>query len=133
MEQPPAGLAIQGLIRPAFIEEHSDIQRHMSGNHSPHADIDQVGENVERKLEDLGAINGHENESGSFEDGSIRAEELEKDVVPRSGTSFYKLEMIKIQLISAHGHHVCSHIFNLCLDIQWLLVNFVFYIGTCSF
>nr|XP_034898874.1 uncharacterized protein At3g49140-like isoform X2 [Populus alba] len=72
MEQPPAGVAIQGLIRPAFMEEQSDIQRHMSGNQSHHAGTNQ--------------------------------EELEKDEVPSSGASFYKLEMIKIQLISAHGN-----------------------------
>ncbi|CAK7338728.1 unnamed protein product [Dovyalis caffra] len=104
MEQPPAGLAIQGLIRPAFIEEHSDIQRHLSGNQSPHADINQVGRGVEGKLEEPGVINDHELKSGSSEDSSMREEELEKDEVPRSGTSFYKLEIIKIQLISAHGH-----------------------------
>ncbi|KAJ6735342.1 CREG1 PROTEIN [Salix purpurea] len=71
MEQPPAGLAIQGLIRPAFMEEQSDIQRHMSVNQSRHAGTNQ---------------------------------ESEKDEATSSGTSFYKLEMIKIQLISAHGH-----------------------------
>ena len=111
MEQPPAGLAIQGLIRPAFMEEHSDIQRHMSGNQSCDADINKVGKSVEGKLEESGVVNGHEHKSGSSEDSSMWAEESEKDKVPRSGTSFYKLEMIKIQLISAHGHQVYKHIF----------------------
>ncbi|OAY30324.1 uncharacterized protein At3g49140 isoform X1 [Manihot esculenta] len=105
MEQPPAGLAIQGLIRPAFIEEHSDIQRHMSGNQSHHADKNEIGKNLDSRLEDLGGINGHKHESGSSEDISTCAEELKKDQTPRNGTSFYKMEMIKIQLISAHGHH----------------------------
>ncbi|KAJ6735341.1 CREG1 PROTEIN [Salix purpurea] len=49
MEQPPAGLAIQGLIRPAFMEEQSDIQRHMSVNQSRHAGTNQVGQSIEGK------------------------------------------------------------------------------------
>jgi hypothetical protein len=117
MEQPPAGVAIQGLIRPAFMEEQSDIQRHMSGNQSHHAGTNQVGQSMEGKLEEPGVINGHEHKSGSSEDISLWREELEKDEVPSSGTSFYKLEMIKIQLISAHGHQVCSHFF--FVDINW--------------
>ncbi|KAF9683774.1 hypothetical protein SADUNF_Sadunf04G0049300 [Salix dunnii] len=100
MEQPPAGLAIQGLIRPALMEEHSDIQRHMSCNKSCDADINKVGKSVEGKLEESGVVNGSEHKSESSEIW----EESERDGVPRSGTSFYKLEMIKIQLISAHGH-----------------------------
>ncbi|KAG6743404.1 hypothetical protein POTOM_054358 [Populus tomentosa] len=104
MEQPPAGVAIQGLIRPAFMEEQSDIQRHMSGNQSHHAGTNQVGQSIEGKLEEPGVINGHEHKSGSSEDISLWREELEKDEVPSSGASFYKLEMIKIQLISAHGN-----------------------------
>ena len=87
------------------MEEHSDIQRHMFGNQSRDADINKVGKSVEGKLEESGVVNGSEHKSGSSEDSSIW-EESEKDEVPRSGTSFYKLEMIKIQLISAHGHQV---------------------------
>uniref|UniRef100_A0A6N2LXA3 Uncharacterized protein n=1 Tax=Salix viminalis TaxID=40686 RepID=A0A6N2LXA3_SALVM len=71
MEQPPAGLAIQGLIRPALMEEHSDIQRHMFGNQSRDADINKVGKSVEGKLEESGVVNGNEHKSGSFEDSSI--------------------------------------------------------------
>ncbi|KDP22214.1 hypothetical protein JCGZ_26045 [Jatropha curcas] len=104
MEQPPAGLAIQGLIRPAFIEEHSDIQKHMSGNQSHQPDINEVGKKVEGQVEDVGGINGQKHVSGSSEDISTWAEDSEKNQVPRNGTSFYKIEMIKIRLISAHGH-----------------------------
>ncbi|EEF49042.1 conserved hypothetical protein [Ricinus communis] len=103
MEQPPAGLAIQGLIRPAFIEEHSDIQKHMSGNLSHNSDINETGKNVDSKLENDSGINGHEHEPGISEDNSVGAEESQKDKAPRNGTSFYKLEMIKIQLISSLG------------------------------
>uniref|UniRef100_A0A5B6YK02 FMN-binding split barrel n=2 Tax=Davidia involucrata TaxID=16924 RepID=A0A5B6YK02_DAVIN len=104
MDQPPAGLAIQGLIRPAFIEEHSVIQKHMSNHQSSNADTTQVGKIVNDKVEDIGIINGHIHEPGPSQDSSIWAEELEKDENLRNGTSYYKLEMIKIQLISAHGH-----------------------------
>ncbi|CAI0546460.1 unnamed protein product [Linum tenue] len=101
MKQPPTGLAIQGLLRPAFDEEHTDIRRHMSDNKLRHED--QAGkEKAESKKDDLGAINGQETKPASSEDVSVRAE---KDVAaPATGTSFYKLEPIKIQLISADGH-----------------------------
>ncbi|CAI0403139.1 unnamed protein product [Linum tenue] len=91
MKQPPTGLAIQGILRPAFDEEHTDIQRHMSGNKFCNDKEDQVGkEKAESKRNDLAAING---------------QEAEKDGTgPATGTSFYKLEPIKIQLISADGH-----------------------------
>ncbi|KAJ4705940.1 Pentatricopeptide repeat (PPR) superfamily protein [Melia azedarach] len=102
MEQPPAGLAIQGLLRPALIEEHSDIQRHISGNQSRAADIS--GNAVENKQEDLHIINGHRHESETSSNDSSYAEKSKKDDMPINGTSFYKLEMIKIQLILAHAH-----------------------------
>ncbi|KAE8729957.1 hypothetical protein F3Y22_tig00003041pilonHSYRG00335 [Hibiscus syriacus] len=38
MEQPSDGLAIQGLLRPAFTDEHSEIQKHISINQSPGSD-----------------------------------------------------------------------------------------------
>ncbi|CAL1371104.1 unnamed protein product [Linum trigynum] len=103
MKQPPTCLAIQGLLRPAFDEEHTDIQRHMSGNKFCNYEEDQVGkEKAESKRNDLGAINGQESEPAPSEDVPGRAE---KDVTgPATGTSFYKLEPIKIQLISADGH-----------------------------
>jgi hypothetical protein len=126
MEQPPAGVAIQGLIRPAFMEEQSDIQRHMSGNQSHHAGTNQVGQSMEGKLEEPGVINGHEHKSGSSEDISLWREELEKDEVPSSGTSFYKLEMIKIQLISAHGHQVYKHIFLSLFEHSLVADKFLF-------
>ena len=107
MEEPSASLAIQGLLRPAFIEEQSVIQKHLSNHQSSNADINQAGKIVEDKPEDLGMINGYRHESLSSEDGSIQAEEPEKDEIPVNGTSFYRLEMIRIQLFSSHGHPVC--------------------------
>lgn len=95
MDQPPAGISIDGVLRPAFIEEQSVIQKHISDHHASKADLNQVGDIVEEKL----IINGQ----GLAKDSSISAEESEKDESFRKGTSFYKLEMNKIQLISAHG------------------------------
>ena len=57
MEEPPSGISIHGLLRPAFVDENSK-------------------------------------------------EELQKDENFGNGTSYYKLEMIKLQLISAHGNQV---------------------------
>lgn len=104
MDEPSASVAIQGLLRPAFIEEQSVIQKHRSDHKSSNADINQVGEIVEDKLEDLGMINDHGHESGSSENSSIQAEETKKDEIPVNGTSFYRVEMIRIQLFSSYGH-----------------------------
>ncbi|KAK9181870.1 hypothetical protein WN944_025011 [Citrus x changshan-huyou] len=106
MEQPPAGITIQGLLRPALIEEHSDIERHRSSNQ--YHDVDNsknvvVGNNQE----DLHVINGHRNESEPSRNGS---EESKKDDKPMNGTSFYKLEMTKIQPILAHAHQAAVDI-----------------------
>ncbi|XP_043717039.1 uncharacterized protein At3g49140-like isoform X2 [Telopea speciosissima] len=104
IDQPPAGLAIQGLLRPSFVEEHPLIQKHMSVHEPCKDDQNQVGKFLEDKLEGIGMLNGHHHESASSKDGSIWAEGLDKAESVRPGTSFYKLEMIKIQLILSHGH-----------------------------
>lgn len=106
MEQPPASLAIQGVVRPAFIEEHSVIQKHLSNQQSSNAELNQVGKPVEGGSEDPIRINGHESESESSKDSSTWEEELEKDEITPNGATFYKLEMIKIELFSAHGRQV---------------------------
>ncbi|KAK7270907.1 hypothetical protein RJT34_26418 [Clitoria ternatea] len=101
LEQPPACVAIQGVIRPAFVEEHSTIQKHLSTNQSSDTDIIKP---IESKGENIGVINGHVLNSGSSEDKA--AQQLENNGnndIPFSETSFYKLEMIKIQVFSAHG------------------------------
>lgn len=106
MEQPPASLAIQGVVRPALIEEHTVIQKHLSHQQNSDTDLNHVGETVEGESEGLDRINGHEYGSESSKDSSIPAEELEKDEIRPNGAMFYKLEMIKMQLFSAHGHQV---------------------------
>ncbi|XP_074291576.1 uncharacterized protein At3g49140-like isoform X3 [Silene latifolia] len=77
MEQQPAGIAIQGLLRPAFIEEQTVIQKHMSNHREKNADIGKGAKAKEEKDNDLA-----------------------------NGTAFYKLEMAKIELISAHGSQI---------------------------
>lgn len=104
MEQPPAGLAIQGLLRPAFVEEHSVIHKHISDHKPSSNEPNQVGKVAEDKQEDLGIINGHRHNLESSRDKSDWPEELEKGESLENGISFYKLDIIKIQLISAHGH-----------------------------
>ncbi|KAK7364391.1 hypothetical protein VNO80_13004 [Phaseolus coccineus] len=100
MEQPPACVAIQGVIRAAFVEEHSTIQKHLSAGQSSDTDINK---SVESKGE-IGAINGHVHDSGSSgDDGSQQVENNANSIVPISEAPFYKLEMIKIQVFSAQG------------------------------
>lgn len=100
MDQPPAGLALQGVLRPAFVEESSVINKYMiDGESNDEEEANQVSEGEE---EDLGVINGHEPESS--QDGSDEEDELQKDQIAGNGTSYYKLEIVKIHLISAHGN-----------------------------
>ena len=106
MEQPPTSVAIQGLLRLAFIEEHPVIQKRLSNQQGSNIDINQVGETVVGNSEDLDRINGHKFESESSQDSANMADELEKDEISTNGTAFYKLEIMKIQLYSAHGHQV---------------------------
>ncbi|XP_027163575.1 uncharacterized protein At3g49140-like isoform X1 [Coffea eugenioides] len=104
MDQPPAGLAIQGLLRPAFVEEHAVIQKHITDNQIIEDNTDQITKVEGHKENEIIQINGHKHEHGSAQEGINWVEELESDETPGNGTSFYKLEMVKIQLISAHGH-----------------------------
>ncbi|KNA07068.1 hypothetical protein SOVF_175310 [Spinacia oleracea] len=105
MVQPPAGLAIQGLLRPAFIEERSVIKKHRLIKPDKDADVNN-GEKATNnsKVKNVGLVNGHAHGSASSEDNSEQNGDLEKDIVLSSGTAFYKLEMVKIQLISAYGN-----------------------------
>ncbi|XP_027358268.1 uncharacterized protein At3g49140-like isoform X2 [Abrus precatorius] len=91
MEQPPACVAIQGVIRPAFVEEHSTIQKHLSANQSSDTD---TSKSTESKGESIGS---------SGDNAAQRIENNRNSDIPFSETSFYKLEMIKIQVFSAQG------------------------------
>ncbi|KHN09284.1 Hypothetical protein glysoja_029055 [Glycine soja] len=101
MEQPPACVAIQGVIRPAFVDEHSTIQKHLSANQS--SDTDK-SKSIESKGENIGVINGHVlNSESSGDNAAQQVENNGNSVIPFSETSFYKLVMIKIQVFSAQG------------------------------
>ncbi|CAI8593717.1 unnamed protein product [Vicia faba] len=103
MQQPPACVVFQGVLRPAFIEENSPIQKHLSANQSSDAEISKVTENKE---ESIGAINGHELNTESSEDNASQQVEDGNSDIPSDETSFYRLEMVKIQVFSAHGHPI---------------------------
>ncbi|KAF8089982.1 hypothetical protein N665_0493s0037 [Sinapis alba] len=75
MEQPSAGLAIQGLLSRVFVKDHSDI----SAPKSTSTDKNKEGEDID------------ESEILQLENS-------------RNAISYYKLEMNKIQLITAQGH-----------------------------
>lgn len=91
MEQPSAGLAIQGLLRRVFVEDNSDIQKDITHSESPSIDENDLVENLEEKVDDVGTTTGDEPEINAFGDKSSNS------------VSYYKLEMIKIQLITAQG------------------------------
>lgn len=111
MEQPPAGLAVQGLLRPAFVEEHPVIHKHITDNKPSSTGENQEGKVAENKQDDLGIINGQEHNLETSQDKLDWPAELEKSESLENGTSFYKLEMIKIQLISSHGQQVHYEVF----------------------
>lgn len=107
MDQPPPGLCIQGPLKPAFIEDGSVIRKNKSNIQSSNDDTSN-DEKVADK-EEVHGINGHGHNSdstSSSQNGSVWAEEVDKDENLRTGSSFYMLEMIKIQLISAHGNQI---------------------------
>ncbi|KAJ4890315.1 Uncharacterized protein Rs2_30063 [Raphanus sativus] len=80
MDQPSAGLAIQGLLSHILVEDYSDIQQKL-------ADIKST------------STRGDKNELEETEkaDGDDESEKTRKVV------AFYKLEMIRVQLITAQG------------------------------
>ncbi|KAG2239616.1 hypothetical protein Bca4012_079365 [Brassica carinata] len=82
MEQPSAGLAIQGLLSRVFVKDHSDI----SAPKSTSTDKNKEGGKSEEKVEDI--------------DESEKILQLENS---RNAISYYKVEMNKIQLITAQG------------------------------
>ncbi|KAL2249030.1 UNVERIFIED_CONTAM: hypothetical protein Sindi_2376700 [Sesamum indicum] len=104
MDQRSTGLAVQGLLRPAFVEEHSVIQKHASDTESSDINTNHV---AGKQIQGILRINGHEKEKELAQGNVSRAEELEKDETLGNGYVFYELEMIKIQLISSHGDQEC--------------------------
>lgn len=97
MDQPSVGLAIQGLLSHILVEDYSDIQKKLADSKSSSTNGNKDAEDLEEKLEDVDKVDGDESEKDSSE--------IEKK---RNVVAFYKLEMIRIQLISAQGDQVCN-------------------------
>ncbi|CAH8267966.1 unnamed protein product [Arabidopsis lyrata] len=89
MDQPSAGLAIQGILSHILVEDYSDIQRKLADNNSTSTNRNKDAENLEEKLADISKACGEESDIDSSQG------EKERTVV-----AFYKLEMIRIQLIT---------------------------------
>ncbi|KAL5976451.1 hypothetical protein ACLOJK_020784 [Asimina triloba] len=101
MDPPSTALSIQGLLRPAFIEESAIVRRHMASKKAIDDHTDQTAKLVGSNAKRHGISNGQALGSGfrtSSIDNVVRAEDLDKKESIESGTIFYKLEMIKIQL-----------------------------------
>lgn len=88
MDRPPSGLAINGLLRTAFVEENSVINEHVFDHQSNDEESNLIAER------------------SSSQDVQNLEEELHKDQGFGNGTLYYKLEIITMQLISAHGNQV---------------------------
>ncbi|ESQ45625.1 hypothetical protein EUTSA_v10010311mg [Eutrema salsugineum] len=85
MDQPSAGLAIQGLLSHILVEDYSDIQKKLADRKSTFTNGNKDAENLQEKIEDINKEDGGESEK------------------KRNVVAFYKLEMIRIQLITAQG------------------------------
>ncbi|KAL0358923.1 UNVERIFIED_CONTAM: hypothetical protein Sangu_0741700 [Sesamum angustifolium] len=131
MDQPSTGLAVQGLLRPAFVEEHSVVQKHTSDTESRDIDANHFSG---KQIPGILRINGHGKEKELSQSNVSSAEELEKDEILGNGYVFYELEMIKIQLISSHGDQECVLIgvdslgfdVRVCSGIQVQTLRFAF-------
>lgn len=97
MDQPSTGLAIQGLLSHILVEDYSDIQKKLADSNSTSTNENKDAENLEEKLADISEAGGEESE--------IDSSQGEK---ARNVVAFYKLEMIRIQLITAQGDQVCN-------------------------
>lgn len=76
---------------------------------SSNADVNHIVE--EQKPGGIFYIISYKHEKEPAQDIPTRAEELEKDESLKNGISFYKIEIIQIQLYSAHRHEVKCSIF----------------------
>lgn len=115
MDQPSAGLAIQGLLSHILVEDYSDIQKKLADINSTNTNTNKDAENLEEKLADTS--------KAGDEESDIDSSQGEKE---RTVVAFYKLEMIRIQLITAQGDQVCNYPF------QLLYVNLFMFLQNIS-
>ncbi|CAN8268230.1 unnamed protein product [Cochlearia groenlandica] len=86
MDQPSVGLAIQGLLSHILVEDYSDIQKKLADSKYTITNEINDAEDLQEKLESVvDKADGDESEK------------------TRNVVAFYKLEMIRIQLITAQG------------------------------
>lgn len=114
MDQPSAGLAIQGLLSHILVEDYSDIQKQFADSKSTST---TDTEDLEEKLEDIDKAGGDESD--------IDSSQVEKT---RNVVAFYKLEMIRVQLITAQGDQVCNKLLGLSyVNLSTSLRKFSFF------
>eukprot|EP00252_Welwitschia_mirabilis_P016934 TRINITY_DN37690_c0_g1_i1.p1 TRINITY_DN37690_c0_g1~~TRINITY_DN37690_c0_g1_i1.p1 ORF type:complete len:508 (-),score=110.82 TRINITY_DN37690_c0_g1_i1:123-1646(-) len=106
MDKPSKGLLVVGLMRPAFMEEQSDVHKSLYVEGFPNKDMLYFTQNESKQFgeSDVDTNSDSESESqkrhtdsGQGVNDSDTEEELE------TGTSLYKLEILKIYLVSHDG------------------------------
>ena len=66
MDQPSAGLAIQGLLSHILVEDYSDIQQKLADIKSTSTKGDKNAENLEEKLEDTNKADGDDESENAY-------------------------------------------------------------------
>ncbi|KAH9328159.1 hypothetical protein KI387_000267, partial [Taxus chinensis] len=96
MDRPLQGLAILGLIRPAFMEEQSHVRKFLCDENS---DDEQLEESIVDKISE-----SEPQAMTSLTDGTVWAHGLENDEGYEMESLLYKLEIVDIQLLSHYGN-----------------------------
>lgn len=108
MDCPSKGLAILGLIRPAFMEEQSSVHKFLYDEKIPSTDIiDLNGRSKDEQVEEIAIDDDSDSESldqTSLTDAHVSVHGSDNDEGSEMGTSLYKLEILHIQLVSFYGN-----------------------------
>lgn len=108
MDCPSKGLAMLGLIRPAFMEEQSSVHKFLYDEKFPSTDIiDLNGRTKDEQVEEIAINDDSDSESQhqtSIADAHASVYVSDNDEGSEIGTSLYKLEIIHIQLVSFYGN-----------------------------
>eukprot|EP01018_Ginkgo_biloba_P018241 Gb_25444 [translate_table: standard] len=108
MDRPSKGLAILGLIRPAFMEEQSYVRKFLCEEEFSSTDIiDLSGSNKDGQLEEFIINKYNDTETDpltSPKDDAVWGHGSENDEGSEIDTSLYKLEILNIQLVSLYGN-----------------------------
>jgi len=108
MDCPSKGLAMLGLIRPAFMEEQSSVHKFLYDEKFPSTDIiDLDGRTKDEQVEEISINDDSDSESQhqtSIADAHASVYVSDNDEGSEIGTSLYKLEIIHIRLVSFYGN-----------------------------